>query len=399
MFLPVGDTPRPQRYVPYITWALIAINVAVFALLTLPLETRPVDPSDPALRDYIEVIAPLYGPGLSIRDLHHIVANLSAYDLFVFEHGYKPGAPEVGDLFASLFLHGGLLHLAGNMLFLWIFGTNVEHRLGRLGFLVAYLLTGVLATVSFGLLAGPSMRPLVGASGAISGVLGVYFLLFPRNKVKVFIFLFPFLFDVFLLPARLVLGIFVIVDNLLPLLIGSESGVAYGAHLGGFVGGLVLAFVGDRLGWAVRSKDRQLLDTSSAVESRPPPASSWLEGLRASIRAGDAQSALDTLPHLAPGELDELSPSDCAQLAEWIDRTGYPVTAHRLLRRRLAGRHLTPAQAARLHLALGRINLRHGQGAVAYQHLLRAAALDPDSPTDRAARQALAAVNVYRRRG
>ena len=100
------------------------------------------------------------------------------------------------------------------------------------------------------------MMPMVGASGAISGVLGLYFLLFPRNKVKVFVALFPFFMNVVLLPARLVLGIYILFDNLLPFLVGAQSGVAYGAHIGGFVAGLALAWVGEQVAWHWPWRDR-----------------------------------------------------------------------------------------------------------------------------------------------
>ena len=100
------------------------------------------------------------------------------------------------------------MHLFGNMLFLWIYGDNVEYRLGRLAFLLWYLATGVAATLFFAVFALDSTVPLVGASGAISGVLGFYFLWFPRNTVRLFVFLFPFFMNVVAVPARIVLGVY-----------------------------------------------------------------------------------------------------------------------------------------------------------------------------------------------
>ncbi len=242
MFLPIGDTPNPRNFTPWVNWLLIAANVAVYLFVTLPLSYQPVDPNDPQVQEYLRVIADSLPQGTSLDE---VISHLSAADLFVFAHGYKPGNPHLMDLFASLFLHGGLLHLVGNMLFLWIFGDNVERRLGRIGYLITYLATGVLATLAFSLFARHSMIPLVGASGAISGVLGVYFLLFPRNKIKVLVLLFPIYFNVILVSARWVLGFIILVDNLLPFLISQQSGVAYGAHIGGFIGGL-------GVGWAVK---------------------------------------------------------------------------------------------------------------------------------------------------
>lgn len=217
MILPIGDTPNPRNYIPWMTWGLMALNIIIYLFITIPLSTQGVDRGDPLLAEYIRAITPHLPSGVSIQQ---VLSQISAYELFTFVHGYKPGAPELGDLFFSMFLHGGLLHLAGNMLFLWIYGNNVEHILGRPGFLATYLATGAAATWFFSLISGSSMIPLVGASGAISGVLGVYFLLFPRNKVKMLIALIPFYVGVVLMPARLVLGFYLVIDNLLPLLVG-----------------------------------------------------------------------------------------------------------------------------------------------------------------------------------
>ncbi|MCX6550957.1 MAG: rhomboid family intramembrane serine protease, partial [Acidobacteria bacterium] len=209
MILPLSDAPNPGGR-PYITYLLIAANVAVYLLVSLPLSSQPPDPADPMLGAYIEVVRNQLPSDVPLRA---ILNSLSAYDLFVFSHGYKPIAPQVTDLFFSLFLHGGFLHLFGNMLFLWIYGDNVEYRLGSLGFLFWYLATGVAATLFFALFSPGSAVPLVGASGAISGVLGFYFLWFPRNTVRMFVFLFPFFMNVVSVPARLVLGIYLVVDN------------------------------------------------------------------------------------------------------------------------------------------------------------------------------------------
>jgi membrane associated rhomboid family serine protease len=253
VLIPIGDTPSPRNFTPYVNYALIGINVAVYLILSLPLSFRAVDPADPNLHEYIRLIAPDLPAWVSLYD---VLREIRAYDLFTFVHGYKPGAPEITDLFFCMFLHGGFVHLAGNMLFLWVFGGNVEHRLGRIGYLLTYLATGVAATLTFALFAGDSLTPLMGASGAISGVLGFYFLLFKRNRVKVFIFLFPFFMNVILLPARWVLGFYVLIDNLLPFILGAQSGVAYGAHLGGFLTGLAVALAGEALFWRWPWKER-----------------------------------------------------------------------------------------------------------------------------------------------
>lgn len=242
MLLPVGDTPNPPG-TPYATYLLIGLNVAVFLLIAVPLSgTRP-DLADPLLHEYLRVAGAKTPQAARI-----LFEQLSAYDLYVFRHGFRPGSPELSTLFSAMFLHGGWMHLFGNMLFLYIFGDNIEHRLGRFRFLLAYLGMGVLSTLFFALFVPGSQVPLVGASGAISGVLGCYYLWFPRNQIKIFVFLFPLLVTTFLVPARLVLGFYLLVDNLLPFLIdaGGNGGVAHGAHIGGFIAGLAIAWGLDR---------------------------------------------------------------------------------------------------------------------------------------------------------
>lgn len=242
MFLPYGDTPNPAG-AAYVNWLLIGLNVAVFLVISTPLMLARVDLNDPLLLEYLRS----YGVRgfVSPQD---VLQNVSAYDLFVFRYGFRPAEPSLISLFSCMFLHGGWMHLAGNMLFLYIFGNNVEVRLGSLSYLLVYLASGIVATLFFALFVPGSQIPLVGASGAISGVLGCYFLWFPRNRVKTFIFLFPILITTVLLPARLVLGIYLIVDNLLPFIIngGAGAGVAHGAHIGGFLGGLGMAYGIDR---------------------------------------------------------------------------------------------------------------------------------------------------------
>ncbi len=263
MFLPVGDTPNPPG-IPYVNYLLIGLNVAVFALVTLPLSTTRPDLSDPLLYEYLQA-AGVHGRVTA----QMLLDNLSAYDLFVFRHGFRPASPSISSLLSSLFLHGGWMHLFGNMLFLWIFGDNVEHRLGAFRYLLAYLAAGVAASVFFALFVPSSQVPLVGASGAISGVLGFYFLWFPRNRVKTFVFLFPFIMNTFLVPARLVLGFYLLVDNLLPFLLnggGSGGGVAHGAHIGGFVAGIGMAFSMDRLSGEVRLLKRRPVYVNDEVE-------------------------------------------------------------------------------------------------------------------------------------
>lgn len=145
-------------------------------------------------------------------------------------------------LFTSLFMHGGWLHLAGNMLFLWVFGDNVEHRIGHGLFLVFYLVAGVIATFAQILVATGSVIPTLGASGAISGVLGAYLVMFPTNRVLVLIIRFPVW-----VPAIVVIGLWAVLQFVSGFgALGVEEaagGVAYMAHIGGFVAGVVAGFV------------------------------------------------------------------------------------------------------------------------------------------------------------
>jgi len=262
MFLPIGDIPNPKG-TPYVNYALIGLNIAIFVIITLPLSgTRP-DLNDPVLIEYLRSLG---GGPWSVQTIYQ---RISEYDLIVFQYGYRPAAGSLFTMFSAMFLHGNWMHLAGNMLFLWIFGDNVEHRLGRTGYLLAYLGAGLAATFFFGLFVSGSQVPMIGASGAISGILGFYFLWFPGNKVKIFIFLFPLLMTTILVPARIVLGFFLLIDNLLPFLLTSQQGggVAHGAHIGGFLAGVVLAYGIDRLPGILHQRRKTPKGTTSRPEA------------------------------------------------------------------------------------------------------------------------------------
>ena len=223
MALPIGDAPNP-RGVPVVTYFLIAANVAVYLFLTLPLSGERPAPGDPQLAEYLQVVSRSLGGRVPIGAL---AEHVSAYELFVYAHGFRPAMPGLPALFMSMFLHAGLLHLAGNMLFLWIYGDNVEHRLGAPAYLVTYLATGIAATLAHWAGAPTSLLPVIGASGAISGILGCYFVWFPRNVVRILWLLPPFIGQVIEVPARLVLGFYLVADNLVPYLLAQgEGGVA-----------------------------------------------------------------------------------------------------------------------------------------------------------------------------
>ncbi len=350
MILPIGDAPNPTGYMPWVTWLLIAANVLVYVFLTLPMGLQIADPAHPLYPEYVEYLRTV----VSGEQLALALGQVSQWDLFVFAFGYRPGAPSFVDLFASMFMHAGFAHLGGNMLFLWIYGDNVEYRLGRVGYLLAYLGSGVVATLSFAALAGASDTPLVGASGAISGVLGLYFVAYPQNVVKMLIGIPPFFFNVILLPAWVVLAAYVVFNNLFPLLSGAASNVAYGAHLGGFVAGVLVGlpvvygarWLGGRPAPASGSSSGSVLEQAAELRQRGQVQQALQLLGRAASRAQGAERAE---LQLAIGELlaDQGYPTDAYQ---WLMRAlQHPATAQRA-RRALQALRLDPRLQSRLGL-------------------------------------------------
>ncbi len=143
-------------------------------------------------------------------------------------------------IISSMFLHGGIAHIVGNMVYLWIFGDNVEESMGRTRFVLFYITCGLIAALSQALVNPDSNIPMVGASGAIAGVLGAYLMLHPRANVSCFVFLIIFI-QVIRIPAFLVLGFWILGQFFnLPSSLQDEGGVAYLAHIGGFIAGMIL---------------------------------------------------------------------------------------------------------------------------------------------------------------
>lgn len=202
---PIGDDNSSRRTFPVVTYALIVLNLVFF------------------------------------------VAELNGGDAFIQQWAFVPSrflANPGGDfptLFTSMFMHAGWLHLLGNMLYLWIFGDNVEDRFGHLKFTIFYVLCGIAATFAQLAFSSGSNIPNLGASGAIAGVLGGYILLFPRSRVNVLMGR-----GVIPMPALVVIGLWIVLQFVSG--IGSISntaesgGVAYMAHIGGFIAGFVLTF-------------------------------------------------------------------------------------------------------------------------------------------------------------
>ena len=204
---PIRDH-NPSGRTPYVVYALIAINVAVF-LLQLPYSGND-------------------------RALAGFWGNFALYPAAVTRDGDYTG------ILTSMFLHAGWMHIGGNMLFLWIFGDNLEDQMGHVGFLIFYLACGILAALAHIYSAPGSTVPTVGASGAIAGVMGGYLLLFPRARVDVVVIIVIF-FRVFTLPASVMLGIWFALQVFGGFSTPAEGGgVAFWAHAGGFIAGIVL---------------------------------------------------------------------------------------------------------------------------------------------------------------
>jgi membrane associated rhomboid family serine protease len=229
---PIGDQNEPGRGPAFITLALIGINVAVFLLLQQAGAGETFTYGWSAVP--LEVTTGV--------DLVRAQAIVIDGQRFLVPQAPGPDPIQL-TLLSSMFMHAGWLHLAGNMLFLWVFGDNVEHRAGHVLFLVLYLAMGVVASMAQILSDADSFIPTLGASGAISGVLGAYIVLFPTNRVTVF--LFRFLTQV---PAIVAIGIWIIfqlINGFGATVVSEESGggVAYLAHIGGFAAGVVAGLV------------------------------------------------------------------------------------------------------------------------------------------------------------
>jgi len=366
MFLPIGDSPNLPK-TPWMTWALIAVNVAIHLSL-VPLGWQAPDPYDPTVQEYARVL-------IEERGVPPQALQLSAADVVRYEYGFKPSEMSLVDAFTAMFLHGGLMHLFGNMLFLWIYGDNVEHRLGRFTFLLAYLGTGFASALGDAALRWGSAIPSVGASGAISGILGFYFLFFPRNRVRVFIFLFPFFMNVVELPARIVLGVYLVIDNLLPLLLtGGAGGVSHGAHIGGFAAGVALAW-----GFGNASLRGQQPRRSERPGAAPHTIQERFHEALLDGRLGEASALLFDLPraHTRLG----LGPGEKIALGEKLIAAGDAQGALRAFQRALAD-HPTGPGRARAHLGAARVLLEaFASPTAAYQHLYAAMEENP-TPED-----------------
>jgi len=388
MFLPIADSPNPSSR-PVVTWGLLLLNLMVYLTVSLPLSFQTPALNDPLLPEYLRTIG-VQGPVpfAVIRD------SLTVYDLVVFKYGYKPATPGVGSLLTALFLHAGFFHLAGNMLFLYIFGDNVEHRLGPIRYLCAYLFFGAVSTLFFSAFVPGSNVPLIGASGAISGLMGCYFLWFPRNQVKIFVFLFPIIVTTFMMPSRWVLGFYLLIDNLLPFLVAgtTESGVAYGAHIGGFLAGLGLVFITDRL--SLRRPSGKVLGRSSVGDNPCTP-----QFVAEAADKGDLAAASRCYLELDQvSQRVQIAPEQTLSLGDYLLSQGDMRNALRVFRRFIAERPNSPG-LDRAYLSAGNILLQNPRYATsAYQYLLAAIDLASNPTIAAEARTGITHIEALQRR-
>jgi len=206
--IPIRDH-NPSNRVPFVTYTLIAANVLIFI-----------------------------GYSDMFSDPRRLFAFYDAWALFPARVSQ---GQDLHGLFSTMFLHGGWMHLGGNMLFLWIFGDNLEDEMGHGGFLAFYLMSGLLAALAHVVAAPWSTVPTVGASGAIAGVMGGYLLLFPKARVDMLLFI-VFLIRIFTVPAWVMLGFWFLFQIISGAGTDPEGGgVAYWAHAGGFIAGFILA--------------------------------------------------------------------------------------------------------------------------------------------------------------
>ena len=235
MVFPLSDDNSDRQRVPWITWSLITANVLVFVLF------QQGGTNDSVTLAFFQVPAEIMsGQDIvtepSIREVEY---EGQQYQISV--PGLRPTPiPVYLTLLTGIFLHGGWMHLLGNMTYLYIFGDNIEEKLGKIKFLIFYFLTGLCAALTQALLDTSSTIPMIGASGAIAGILGGYLVLYPKANIKVF-FWFIIFFKVFRIRAFIVLGGWILIQFLS--FSGEEfnsGGVAYGAHIGGFIAGAIL---------------------------------------------------------------------------------------------------------------------------------------------------------------
>ncbi|HKP32452.1 MAG TPA: rhomboid family intramembrane serine protease [Chitinophagaceae bacterium] len=247
--IPISDDDSDRTLTPYVNYLLIAVNILVFVFL------QQFGNNLDFTYSYSTVPGEILTGNDIVTGAKIIHDDVSGQDFQLPGLGVT-NIPVYLTLITSMFMHGGLAHIGGNMLYLWVFGDNIEQRLGHLKYLFFYLLTGVIASMTHvfveNFMGHDLLVPSLGASGAISGVLGGYILLFPTRRVNMWLG-----FLILPVPAFIALGIWIVfqVLNGMGSLGGQEAaGVAYSAHIGGFVAGLLLIkFFASRVRESVRN--------------------------------------------------------------------------------------------------------------------------------------------------
>jgi membrane associated rhomboid family serine protease len=370
---PIGDE-NPTRRRPVVNLSLIGVNAAFFL--------------------YFNV---LRGEGLF---------GLASEDARAW--GLLVERPTVATLLTSMFLHAGPLHLLGNMWFLHLFGDNVEDKLGRVPYLLLYLGWGCAATAAFLLTANASL-PLVGASGAISGVMGAYVVFFPRARIRMIWWMLVFIMP-FALPALVVVGMYFLQDLFLGLLVGTrlEGGTAYAAHTGGMIAGVVAGlllkpFLRRRGGDTAWDRDTGFAPGGRGAaapaglgdpEPYEPPRTFPLPGLRDQLIGAVLDGRMDLALDLhgrwreSPGRVS-LPPGVSMEIAHEVLRRGRVDEAEGMYRAFLE-EHPRGGGAAEARFRLGLICARaRGDRREAREFLRRAAAEHPDPETAAFARREL----------
>lgn len=241
MLFPIGDDNTDRRTTPYVNYLLIAINIFVFVFLQ--------GMGQNARFTYAYATVPeeiLTGRDVVTRD--RVVTDPGSGEKFTVPGLQRTPIPVFLTLITAMFMHGGIAHILGNMLYLWIFGDNVEDRLGHIGYLIFYLFCGLVASAAQIIVDPSSTVPNLGASGAIAGVLGAYLVFYPGARVRTLVWV-GFFVTFARLSAIIVIGLWFVLQlisglqSLNPDALSSGGGIAYFAHIGGFVAGFVIALL------------------------------------------------------------------------------------------------------------------------------------------------------------
>jgi membrane associated rhomboid family serine protease len=269
--IPLRDN-IPYRTVPVVNYAFIATCTVVFLL---QLSTSPEEPS--VVERYGMIPARISNPGepVEIKDVQLVRTNQGLAKRVITREAAPSAVPPLWTMLTCIFLHGGWMHFLGNMWFLHIFGDNVEDRFGHFGYALFYLASGVAASLAHFVTDMNSPVPTIGASGAIAGVMGAYFVSYPKAKVVTLLPLF-IIWQILVLPAAVFLGIWFVIQFFQGTLSASATGVAWWAHIGGFVAGGGTAWILGKAG-VLRPANPAILPRTDHVRAYrvPPGERSW----------------------------------------------------------------------------------------------------------------------------